>query len=222
MYHTVLAHQSGLHSFGELLSPTLKLSSESTVEISNAMESVHFERTTSHTKRSRLVPCTHLNIFVLVILLSFITVVKSSTSVSAFVPHRRIDHSRQINSSRTSVFLNISPRPPEDHTKLERYNDDAFGLVFLAGGLISQDIIFASTFLTISAITAISTSGGILNADARIPGTVALTTLVLSPIVESLRSTGSFENITPPVPIEIVLCTVSFLVSIFNWKRGQE
>ena len=139
-----------------------------------------------------------------------------SRPVHAFIPTRATKQSRHLK------LFNEKKSPKqraEKEKELGRYNDDAFGLVFLAGGFMSNDIDFAGTFLSVSAIAATSTYGGILSADARMPGVVALSTLLISPIIASLRSSGGLDNMHTPVPIEIALCTVSFLVSIFNWRR---
>ena len=163
--------------------------------------------------------CSHNTFFFVMILFIFVSAAKSS----AFVPQYGVHHSLRISNSNTMVYMNDSPRPPDNDMQLERYNDDSFGLVFLAGGLISKDIVFATTFLTLSAIAAASTYFGILDADERNPGIVALATLLLSSIVTSfLVSSGSFENFSTPPPIETALCTISFLVSIFNWARREQ
>ena len=101
------------------------------------------------------------------------------------------------------------------------YNDDAFGLVFLASAFEGR-IDFAGIFLVLSAIGAISTSSGILEKDDRLPGVVACITLLLSPIVSSLRLTGSFDNMSLPTTVEIGLVLISTVWSFVNWKKKEE
>jgi len=142
-----------------------------------------------------------------------------ASAVSAFVPYTARQQTQ--NLVRTAMQMAPSP-PPQDDTQLMRYNDDAFGLVFLAGGSISQDADFAGTFLLISAAAATATYGGALKPDARVPGVVAILTLFVSPLVAALRSAGSLDDVVAPLPIEIGLCVVSLAVALFNWKRAQK
>lgn len=102
------------------------------------------------------------------------------------------------------------------------YNDDAFGLVFLTGGVLSQDVDFVATFASLSAIAAVGTSAGIIEKDERAPAAVALITILVSPVVSSLRQTGSLENIAPPMIVEIGLCIVSAIWAFVNWSRQEE
>ena len=95
------------------------------------------------------------------------------------------------------------------------YNDDAFGLLFVVGGY--NDVDFGATFLVASAIAAIGTSVGYLQKDERLPAGVAMLTLLASPIVSSLRETGSLDSIVPPTSLEIGLCVVSSLWALICW-----
>ena len=99
------------------------------------------------------------------------------------------------------------------------YNDDAFGFIFITGGVLSKDLDFCGTFLVLSALAAIGTSVGVLKADERIPGIVAFATLLVSPFVISLRSGN---GISPPIPIEILLCLISFIWSLIKFKQQQQ
>jgi hypothetical protein len=110
----------------------------------------------------------------------------------------------------------------EEDDNFQRYNDDAFGLIFLIGGAASQDVDFAFTFLLLSAVAALGTSRGVVTNDPRVPGLVAISTLLVSPVVSSLRLTGSFDSISAPVPVEIGLCCVSMVVGLYNWKKEQQ
>ena len=124
---------------------------------------------------------------------------------------------RYESRSRRST-LQMGYKSPDEKNN---YNDDAFGLVFLASAFEGQ-IDFAGTFLVLSAIGAISTSRGILQKDDRLPGAVAVFTLLLSPIVSSLRLTGSIDNMSLPTTVEIGLVLISTVWSFVNWKQQEE
>lgn len=105
----------------------------------------------------------------------------------------------------------------------QRYNDDAFGLVFLIGGFASEDVEFSVTFLILSAAAAAATSTTLLKLDSRIPGLVAIASLLSAPLISSLRSTGSIDNIQTPVPLEIAVCCISMVWGLFgHWKKEQK
>ena len=116
-----------------------------------------------------------------------------------------------MRSTESALQMNNYKSPDEENS----YNDDAFGLLFLAGG--SQDVDFGGTFLVLSAIFAITKQN-----DDRAPAAVAFMSLLISPVVSSLRQTGSLENISPPIPIEVGLCTISAIWAFVNWSRGKE
>ena len=101
------------------------------------------------------------------------------------------------------------------------YNDDAFGLVFLIGGLLSQDVDFVVTFASLSAIAAIGTNAKLVDKDERAPAVVAILTLLITPFISSLRQYGSVEQITTPLPVEIGLCTISAIWAFVNWSRAK-
>lgn len=173
------------------------------------------------------------------LLLLAVTLVTNSKSsnVSAFLTTRNYYHhavvehksmeqqkhvhlypSKQLrNTQRTALKMNYKS-PDEGNS----YNDDAFGLVFLTGGVISQDVEFVATFASLSAIAAISTSAGLLKKDERVPAAVALLTLLVSPFVSSLVQSGSLENIAAPMPVEIGLCTISAIWAFVNWSQEKE
>ena len=129
---------------------------------------------------------------------------------------------------------NISNDNEEGNYELQRYNDDAFGLVFLIGGFAYQDIEFAATFLILSALVAIGTSRGALNNDARIPGLVAMASLILAPIISFVRkSSGSVLSLLSltsldmieiqfPSTVEIGVCLISLILGIYKWKKEKE
>lgn len=148
-------------------------------------------------------------------------VISLKISATAFAPV--VSQNRFHSKSRRrlpQLVVSSHPRLEDVEEESERYNDDAFGLVFLTGGVILRDIDFAGTFLAISAIVAASTYAFRRN-DARLPGVVALSTLTLSPLVSSLRSTGNLDHISSPNAIEISLCLFSLSIALLNWKRSQ-
>ncbi|KAL7536107.1 hypothetical protein ACHAXR_010182 [Thalassiosira sp. AJA248-18] len=102
------------------------------------------------------------------------------------------------------------------------YNDDAFGFVFLIGGVLSQDVDFAATFAFLSAIAAVGTKVGFINKDEKAPAAVAALTLLMSPLVSSLRQTGSLESIAARMPVEIGICTISAVWAFVNASRREE
>ena len=131
--------------------------------------------------------------------------------------HRKTSTIRYERSSRMTT-LQMGYKSPDEQNN---YNDDAFGLVFLASAF-GGHVDFAVTFLVLSAIGAISTSSSILQKDDRLPGAVAVFTLMLSPIVSSLRLTGSFDNMSLPTTVEFILVTISAIWSFINWKQQEE
>lgn len=122
-------------------------------------------------------------------------------------------------NSKTRTILRMNYKSPDEGNS---YNDDAFGLVFLTGGVLSQDVDFVGTFLTLSAIAAIGTNAGFIEKDDRAPAAVALLTLLITPVASSVRQTGSLESMTPPMAIEIGLCTASAIWAFVNWSRVTE
>jgi len=178
-----------------------------------------------------------LSLMLLLLAVTLVTNSKSSNDVSAFLTTRNYYHhavvehksmeqpkhvhlypSKQLtNTQRTA--LNMNYKSPDEGNS---YNDDAFGLVFLTGGVISQDVEFVATFASLSAIAAISTSAGLLKKDERVPAAVALLALLVSPFVSSLVQSGSLENIAAPMPVEIGLCTISAIWAFVNWSQEKE
>jgi hypothetical protein len=135
----------------------------------------------------------------------------SSSVVSFRVSRLRVPQSHHFTS------LNLSNK--QDFTDSERnYNDDAFGFVLLAGGALSQDIDFEGSFLVVSAIAAVSTSAGIIKPDSRYPAAVSIITLLISPVVASLRMGGA---ISPPIPVELGVCAISVVWAFYNWFQKE-
>ena len=119
-------------------------------------------------------------------------------------------------NSLTSRGIMMSRGSPDDANS---YNDDAFGLIFLTGGILSQDADFVGTFALLSASAAACTRIGLVARDARAPAAVAISTLLLSPMVASIRRYGSFEYVTSPLPVEIGLCLISIVWAFVNKLR---
>ena len=77
--------------------------------------------------------------------------------------------------------------PQDDDTNSRYYNDDAFGFVFLTGGVLSQDVDFVISFGSLSAIAAICTYFGVITKDTRASALVAILTVIVSPIVTAVH-----------------------------------
>jgi hypothetical protein len=87
--------------------------------------------------------------------------------------------------------LNSSSNDDDDDDKKKQprgsYNDDCFGLIFLSGLAVTNDPIFAGTFLTLSSLAALATSLGKLPASSRkIPAAVAGFTLLATPVMKTV------------------------------------
>jgi hypothetical protein len=66
------------------------------------------------------------------------------------------------------------------------YNDDAFGFVFLGGLVLTQDPLFAGTFLLFSAFAAIATRQAVVPANNAVPAAVAGCTLLWTLVVREM------------------------------------
>lgn len=157
------------------------------------------------------------NLSVLLLLLSLFSAV---ASFSSYYPHRRaaIPHQFQKRFYIKSDFSLQSSSPSNDD---QGYNDDAFGLIFLTGGILAKDVDFSGTFLVLSALAATCTAVGTIKFDERIPAAVAFMTLLITPIETSLRLSGSFGIMSPPSLVEIGLCTVSAAWAFVRWSRQE-
>lgn len=98
------------------------------------------------------------------------------------------------------------------------YNDDAFGFVFLGGFVVTQDPLFAGTFLLLSAIAAIATRNGKFPATNAVPAAVAGLTLIVSLLLpkDQLYQLLTIQRPEPSLPvdacwIQVGFCTVSML-----------
>ncbi len=168
--------------------------------------------------------------------------VPSLTSSSSLYFFRNKEEERSCNDTTTTTTIpsrNQQPpqqkqQPPNNNEQqLQEYNDDAFGLVFLIGGLAFQNIDFAIFFLVLSACAAIGTSRGIWKVDDRIPGFVALFSLVFSTMAVWLRTTmllleegndssGSINMMLDMIPnykAEIGVCLISLATGFYKWNK---
>jgi hypothetical protein len=131
-------------------------------------------------------------------------------------PRQGGDVALPASSTPTSRGIMMSRGSPDDSNS---YNDDAFGLVFLTGGILSQDADFVGTFAILSAFAAACTRIGHVTRDARAPAAVATATLLVSPMVASIRRYGSLEYVAPPLPVELGLCLISVIWAFANKSR---
>lgn len=151
-------------------------------------------------------------------LLLLVALFSSVTSFSStFSPSHRGVAPQQFNLIRSDFSLQNSPSNDGD----QGYNDDAFGLIFLSGGILAKDVDFSGTFLALSAIAATCTTVGTIKFDERIPAAVALMTLLISPFESSLRLFGSLGSIAPPSLVELALCTVSATWAFVKWSKQE-
>ncbi len=110
------------------------------------------------------------------------------------------------------------------------YNDDAFGFVLLVGYVVTHDIIFAGTFVLLSAIAAIATRNGKLPATNSVPAAVAGLTYIVNLILpsETLYELLPFiERPDAALPldvslIELGICSVSILYGFVRSSSKQE
>ncbi|KAL7492317.1 hypothetical protein ACHAWT_001500 [Skeletonema menzelii] len=156
-----------------------------------------------------------LQLFLLVLFFS------TANSFSPFSPSSRREavlhlHQKQLKRIKSVSSLNNSPSNSD-----QGYNDDAFGLIFLSGGILAKDVDFSGTFLVLSAVAATCTTTGTIKFDERIPAAVAFMTLLISPIESSLRLSGSLGSVSPPSLVELGLCMVSASWAFVKWSRQE-
>ena len=89
---------------------------------------------------------------------SFLSPRQSSLNLKQQEGHEQLDFISTNILQKAKTTLNSNQNKNEEI--LQRYNDDAFGLVFLIGGFASEDMVFSVTFLVISACAALTTSNG--------------------------------------------------------------
>jgi len=112
----------------------------------------------------------------------------------------------------------------------DNYNDDAFGFVLLVGYVVTHDIIFAGTFVLLSAIAAIATRSGNLPATTSVPAAVAGLTYIVNLVLpsETLYELLPFiERPDAALPldvslIELGICSVSILYGLVLSSSNKE
>ena len=153
-----------------------------------------------------------------------VVVLATGNHVSAFLhtsvvslrqPTPQHTHRQQFRTD-NAVIMQMNYKSPDEGNS---YNDDAFGFVFLTGGILTQDVDFVGTFAALSAIAAVGTGAGFVKKDERAPAVVATTTLLVAPVAASLRQSGSLGHLSAPMPAEFGLCLVSAAWAFFNWSR---
>ena len=157
----------------------------------------------------------------LLLLLAFCS---PSTSFSAPISltHRSVKATTYHVQNQEKHLNRDLSRKSSPNNDYQGYNDDAFGLIFLSGGILAKDADFSGTFLVLSALAATFTTAGKIKFDERIPAVVAFATLLIAPFESSLRLSGSLLTVTPPSLVEIGLCTVSALWAYLKWLRTTQ
>ena len=132
----------------------------------------------------------------------------------------------ELKASTTSLFSNND----YETEKAENYNDDAFGFVLLIGYVVTHDVIFAGTFVLLSALAAIATQNGKLPATKSVPAAVAGLTYIVNLIIPNERLYELLPFIERPetsLPVDISLvqlgiCSVSMLYGFVLSSPNQE
>ena len=114
--------------------------------------------------------------------------------------------------------------------KTENYNDDAFGFILLIGYVVTHDVIFAATFVLLSALAAIATQKGKLPARKSVPAAVAGLTYIVNLIIPNERLYELLPFIERPetsLPVDLSLvqlglCSVSMLYGFVLSSTDQE
>lgn len=103
------------------------------------------------------------------------------------------------------------------------YNDDAFGLVFLCGSFVAQDVVFSTTFVLSSAIAAIACRQGKVAFNNQVPAVVAGMSFLVSSLLSAIVAISTSSNNVFVLPdwlmsknesawqIEVAVCTISIL-----------
>eukprot|EP00614_Pseudopedinella_elastica_P012002 CAMPEP_0172598510 /NCGR_PEP_ID=MMETSP1068-20121228/18545_1 /TAXON_ID=35684 /ORGANISM="Pseudopedinella elastica, Strain CCMP716" /LENGTH=171 /DNA_ID=CAMNT_0013398397 /DNA_START=1 /DNA_END=516 /DNA_ORIENTATION=+ len=128
------------------------------------------------------------------------------------------------NPRKSEVTPAQSSRRSNSGPSYSGYNDDAFGFVFLTGGALARDEVFAATFVVLSGIAATLTAAGKLEAGDRAPAAVAAATFVATPALATVLSKlGVFTSVNTVEDarlIELGVCLVSILYGL--WRSSQK
>eukprot|EP00977_Amphora_coffeiformis_P001054 scaffold220_cov169-Amphora_coffeaeformis.AAC.34 len=133
-------------------------------------------------------------------------------------------------SSSSSSNNKNTPRPPKSP---QNYSDDFFGLVFLGSTVGLHDAVFATTFLILSFVGAITSrqnsndlNDGNNDTVKLLPGIVALTSLGLSLVLKLVLVKVPVETIPSAEPAalaaEAVVCLASFAYTTFLSRNSKE
>ncbi|KAL3799539.1 hypothetical protein HJC23_008666 [Cyclotella cryptica] len=145
----------------------------------------------------------------------FVTLSSIISSALAFAPPSTASVASP--STRIQPILALSSQRGNNY-----YNDDAFGFIFLGGSAISQDAVFATVFLILSAVAALLTNLQVLPSTKRVPAAVAGCTLLATPIAAAVDPSTLFGVGAVPVPVEnariiqFVFCSVSIAYGLFS------
>jgi hypothetical protein len=117
---------------------------------------------------------------------------------------------------RFSRFVSNSAKGQRDDSakvQVANYNDDAFGLVFLCGAFVAQDIVFSATFLLGSGVAALLTKQGQISFSNQIPPVVAVCSLVLASICSTFLQDISWIPLKSEsaLQVESIICFLSVL-----------
>jgi hypothetical protein len=115
----------------------------------------------------------------------------------------------------------LGSKSPESETKggSKGYNDDAFGFVFLVGGVAAQDEVFMACFGAFSAVAAAGTALGKLDDDPRIPSLVAGAAVAAKLATLSLGIQPASTN-PSALSYEVAVCCVSIAWGLWQ-GRGR-
>ncbi len=140
---------------------------------------------------------------------------------------RRID---AFDSEPKAFATRLFSKNDYETEKSDNYNDDAFGFVLLIGYVVTHDVIFAGTFVLLSALAAIATQNGKLPATKSVPAAVAGLTYIVNLLIpnETLYELLPFiERPETSLPvdlslIELGICSVSMLYGFLLSSPNQE
>ena len=153
--------------------------------------------------------------------------IAGSNFVNAFSQMKTYNAIKSKDNSATVALLSNG----SDNTNGNNdYNDDAFGFVLLIGYLVTQDAIFAGTFLVLSALAATATRSGSLPATSVVPSAVAGSTFVIDSILPSDKLYGLLpfiERTEPSLPIEsswikLGICSISVFYGIIRSYSSEK
>lgn len=118
------------------------------------------------------------------------------------------------------------------------YNDDAFGLVFLCGSFVAQDVVFSTTFLLFSAVVATACKQGKIQFTSQVPAVVAGLSFLVANLLSLIliQNTAATSDNIPgwllsksesALQVEIAVCFISIqygfiMYPLLNDKEASE